>query len=40
VPVWIGGQGARSVARDALPSRCVVIVDQAEFEQRLDVLPR
>jgi len=39
-PVWIGGSGAQSLAHDALPDQCLVIADQAEFEQRLDVLPR
>ena len=39
-PVWIGGSGAQSLAHDALPDQCLVIADQAELEQRLDVLPR
>jgi DNA-binding transcriptional MerR regulator/methylmalonyl-CoA mutase cobalamin-binding subunit len=39
-PVWIGGSGAQSLAHDALPDHCLVIADQAELEQRLDVLPR
>jgi len=39
-PVWIGGSGAQSLAHDALPHQCLVIADQAELEQRLDVLPR
>ena len=39
VPVWIGGRGAQSVARESLPAQCVVIADAAELERRLDVLP-
>jgi len=40
VPVWIGGLAAQAIERSALPARCLVIGDQAELEQRLDVLPR
>jgi DNA-binding transcriptional MerR regulator/methylmalonyl-CoA mutase cobalamin-binding subunit len=40
VPVWVGGQGAASLDRAALPVNCLVIGDRAELEQRLDVLPR
>ncbi|HEX9207601.1 MAG TPA: MerR family transcriptional regulator [Steroidobacteraceae bacterium] len=40
VRVWLGGAAAQNVDRTALPAQCVVITDQAELEQRLDVLPR
>ena len=40
VPIWIGGLAAQAIERGALPAQCLVIGDQAELEQRLDVLPR
>ena len=40
VPIWIGGLAAQAIERSALPAQCLVIGDQAELEQRLDVLPR
>ena len=40
VPVWIGGQGARSIDAAALPPGCLIIGDRADLERRLDVLPR
>jgi DNA-binding transcriptional MerR regulator/methylmalonyl-CoA mutase cobalamin-binding subunit len=40
IAVWVGGQGAQTVAQETLPPRCLVLADQAEFERRLDVLPR
>jgi DNA-binding transcriptional MerR regulator/methylmalonyl-CoA mutase cobalamin-binding subunit len=40
VPVWIGGLAAQDIDRSMLPPQCLVIRDQAELEQRLDVLPR
>jgi DNA-binding transcriptional MerR regulator/methylmalonyl-CoA mutase cobalamin-binding subunit len=39
IQVWIGGLAAQGLERDALPPQCLVIGDQAELEQRLDVLP-
>ena len=40
VPIWVGGSGAQQLDRGALPDAVVVVVDSAELEQRLDVLPR
>ncbi|HET7202994.1 MAG TPA: cobalamin B12-binding domain-containing protein [Steroidobacteraceae bacterium] len=40
VPIWVGGHGAQAVAREALPTQCLVVADQTELQQRLDVLPR
>ena len=37
--VWLGGSAARELPRDQLPSRCVVLADSAELEQRLEMLP-
>ena len=38
VPVWVGGQGAQSLARESLPEDCIVIDDAAELSRRLDLL--
>jgi methanogenic corrinoid protein MtbC1 len=40
VPIWIGGQGALGLDEAAMPDHCVIIVDRADLEQRLDLLPR
>jgi DNA-binding transcriptional MerR regulator/methylmalonyl-CoA mutase cobalamin-binding subunit len=40
IPIWIGGLAAQGIERSTLPAQCLVIGDQAELEQRLDVLPR
>jgi DNA-binding transcriptional MerR regulator/methylmalonyl-CoA mutase cobalamin-binding subunit len=37
--VWLGGSAARELPREQLPSRCVVLADGAELEQRLEMLP-
>jgi DNA-binding transcriptional MerR regulator/methylmalonyl-CoA mutase cobalamin-binding subunit len=37
--VWLGGSAARELPRERLPARCVVLVDGAELEQRLEMLP-
>jgi len=37
--VWLGGAAARGLSRDLLPARCVVLADNAELEQRLELLP-
>lgn len=37
--VWLGGSAARELQRELLPSRCVVLTDGAELEQRLEMLP-
>jgi hypothetical protein len=37
--VWLGGSAARELPREQLPSRCVVLTDGAELEQRLEMLP-
>ena len=37
--VWLGGTTARELPREQLPSRCVVLADGAELEQRLEMLP-
>jgi DNA-binding transcriptional MerR regulator/methylmalonyl-CoA mutase cobalamin-binding subunit len=37
--VWLGGSAARELQRELLPSRCVVLADGAELEQRLEMLP-
>jgi methanogenic corrinoid protein MtbC1 len=39
VAIWLGGAAARELPRDSLPSRCVVLADGAELEQRLEMLP-
>jgi methanogenic corrinoid protein MtbC1 len=39
IAVWLGGSAARELPRDQLPSRCVVLADSAELEQRLEMLP-
>jgi DNA-binding transcriptional MerR regulator/methylmalonyl-CoA mutase cobalamin-binding subunit len=39
-PIWLGGSAAQGLAQAALPAHCIVIGDQADLEQRLDVLPR
>jgi MerR family transcriptional regulator, light-induced transcriptional regulator len=40
VPIWLGGTASLSLDRSLLPAGCIVIADQAELEQRLDMLPR
>jgi DNA-binding transcriptional MerR regulator/methylmalonyl-CoA mutase cobalamin-binding subunit len=36
--VWLGGAAARDLPADALPSRCHVLEDGADLEQRLELL--
>lgn len=37
--VWIGGSAARDLQSRQLPPRCLVLADNAELEQRLEMLP-
>jgi DNA-binding transcriptional MerR regulator/methylmalonyl-CoA mutase cobalamin-binding subunit len=37
--IWLGGAAAGSLARERLPPRCAVLADNADLEQRLDMLP-
>jgi DNA-binding transcriptional MerR regulator/methylmalonyl-CoA mutase cobalamin-binding subunit len=37
--IWLGGHATRELPRDALPPRCVVLGDNADLEQRLELLP-
>jgi DNA-binding transcriptional MerR regulator/methylmalonyl-CoA mutase cobalamin-binding subunit len=38
VAIWVGGRAAQQLDRATLPAQCLVLADQAELEQRLDVL--
>jgi DNA-binding transcriptional MerR regulator/methylmalonyl-CoA mutase cobalamin-binding subunit len=37
--VWLGGAAAHGLRDSSLPARCVVLADNAELEQRLEMLP-
>lgn len=37
--IWLGGTAARELPPERLPVRCVVLADNAELEQRLEMLP-
>jgi len=37
--VWLGGSAARDLPPEQLPSRCAVLSDNVDLEQRLEMLP-
>ena len=37
--IWLGGAATLTLPRELLPPRCVVLSDNAELEQRLELLP-